>query len=151
MARSLAEIGLDSMCLSYVIDVLEGVSEPTDSLAAQRVALARAYFYTPGTLWTLPTVRREFERIKDPERRARHVSWTNSIFGVLPVNDLAAVERRAAMPRTRMYPACTPSSSGARSLETSAERVRARRSTRPYDGDILRVAQRGGRAPAEPA
>ena len=42
MLASLSEIGLDSNCLSYVIDALEGVSEPTDNLAAQRVALVRS-------------------------------------------------------------------------------------------------------------
>ena len=53
----LSQIGLDSNCLSYVIQALEGVSRPTDALADQKIALVRLYIYTPGTLWTLPTVR----------------------------------------------------------------------------------------------
>src|SRR5438445_7116632 len=82
MLASLSEIGLDSNCLSYVIDALEGVSEPTGDLAAQRVALARLYLYTPGTLWTLPTVKEEFSRIPDRSRCASHASWTSVLFGV---------------------------------------------------------------------
>ena len=50
----LSELGLDSNCLSYVIDALEGAAEPTGQLAAQNVALVRLYLYTPGTLWTMP-------------------------------------------------------------------------------------------------
>ncbi len=47
--RDLSEIGLDSQCLSYFIDALEGVAALTDALAEQKVALVR--LYTPGTLW----------------------------------------------------------------------------------------------------
>jgi len=96
MNHSLAEVGLDSQCLSYVIDALEGVEKPTDNLAEQKVALVRTYFYTPGTLWTMPTVKREFERISDPVRRAKHQSWTSVLFGVCPLNNPEAVTRRAA-------------------------------------------------------
>ena len=37
--RDLSEIGLDSQCLSYLIDTLEGVVAPADRLAEQRVVL----------------------------------------------------------------------------------------------------------------
>lgn len=96
MTDSLSEIALDSNCLSYVIEALEGVAEPADDLAEQKVALVRLYFYTPGTLWTLPTVKEEFSRIKDPARRAKHESWTNVLFGVRPLNCPAAVRQRTA-------------------------------------------------------
>ncbi len=96
MPHSLSELGLDSNCLSYLIDAMEGVAEPTDDLAEQKVALVRLYHYTPGTLWTLPTVKEEFLRIADPMRRARHDSWTNVLFGVRPVSDPGAVAMRAA-------------------------------------------------------
>jgi len=95
MAKSLSEVALDSNCLSYVIDALEGIGEPEDALAEQKVALVRLFLYTPGTLWTLPTVKREFSRISDPKRRAFHESWTNVLFGVRLLNDPGAVRRRA--------------------------------------------------------
>jgi hypothetical protein len=95
MAKSLSELALDSNCLSYVIDALEGIGEPTDALAQQKVALVQLFLYTPGTLWTLPTVKREFSRIPDPKRRAAHESWTNVLFGVRPLNHPDAVRRRA--------------------------------------------------------
>jgi hypothetical protein len=96
MATPSSEIGLDSNCVSYVIAAMEGIGEPTDSLAAQKVALVRLYLYTPGTLWTLPTVQEEFSRIRDEPRRSSHESWTSVLFGVRRVNDPAAVERRAS-------------------------------------------------------
>lgn len=96
MSPSLSELGLDSNCLSYVIDALEGVAEPTDSLAEQRVALVRLYLYTPGTLWTMPTVRQEFSRIRDPVRRGKHESWTGVLFGVRRLNNPEAAKVRAA-------------------------------------------------------
>jgi hypothetical protein len=50
----------------------------------------------PGTLWVTPAVERECLRIRDEARRNSHVSWTSVLFGVRPLNDGAAVERRAA-------------------------------------------------------
>jgi hypothetical protein len=91
-----SEIGLDSQCLTYLISALEGVAAPTDSLAEQKVALVRLYLYTRGSVSVTPTVKREFLRIRDEARRASHVSWTSVLFGVRPLNDAAAVERRAA-------------------------------------------------------
>ena len=92
----LSEITLDSQCLSFLIDALEAVARPTDSLADQRIVLAHLYFYTPGALWVTPTVKEEFERIKDAARRDSHQSWTSALFGVRAVNDPAAVECQAA-------------------------------------------------------
>ena len=86
---------VDSHCLSYVIDLMEGVPVPSDALAEQRIALARIFFYTPGTLWTTPTVEAEFARIADPTRRANHQRWTNVLFGVRLPSDPEAVKIRA--------------------------------------------------------
>jgi hypothetical protein len=93
--KSAAEIGLDSQCLSYLLDAFEGVGPPTGDLAEQKLALVRLFLYTPGTLWITPTVEREFLRIRDPKRRSNHVSWTNVHFGVRPISDPDAVRRRA--------------------------------------------------------
>jgi len=91
----LLEVGLDSMCLSYLIDALEGVGPPVDALADQKVALVRSYLYTEGTLWVTPTVQTEFMRIKNDARRENHRSWTSVLFGVRPLMNPARVERRA--------------------------------------------------------
>ncbi len=90
----LSEITLDSNCLSFLIAALEGIARPTDNLTDEKIALVRIYLYTSGTLWVTPTVKREFERIKDAAKKGRHQRWTSSNFGVRPVNDPSAIKRR---------------------------------------------------------
>ena len=93
-SQALHEVGLDSMCLSYLIDALEGVGPPADALADQKVALVRSYLYTEGTLWVTPTVQTEFMRIKNDARRESHRRWTSVLFGVRPLMNRVVVERR---------------------------------------------------------
>ena len=90
------EIGLDSQCLSYVIDGLEGVEAPKDALASIRIALARLFFYTPGTLWVTPTVEVECARIRRIDRRILHERWIAPLFGVRPPLDPQRVIERTA-------------------------------------------------------
>ncbi|MDQ3831011.1 MAG: hypothetical protein M3361_17280 [Candidatus Tectomicrobia bacterium] len=37
--------------MSYIIDVMQGIEEPKDNLAAEKIALFRTYLYTEGTLF----------------------------------------------------------------------------------------------------
>jgi hypothetical protein len=48
--------GLDSNCLTFLLEALEGIAEPTDALAAQKIALVRLFFY--GTPLLARTQRR---------------------------------------------------------------------------------------------
>ncbi len=68
------EIGLDSQCLSFLIDAFIGVSAPSDALAEEKLALARISLYTPGTLWVTPTVVSECTRIRHEDRKSLHES-----------------------------------------------------------------------------
>lgn len=79
-------MGVDSNCLSFIIDALEGIEKPTDSLAEQRIALARIFFYTGQTFFTMPTVKSEVENIRDSIRKAKHESWMMTHFGTLPIH-----------------------------------------------------------------
>lgn len=94
MTPETREVGLDSMCLSYLLDALEGVGAPEDALAEQKVSLVHLYLYTEGTLWVTPTVETEFKCIKNDARRESHRSWTSVLFGIRPLSNTAAVERR---------------------------------------------------------
>jgi len=93
------QIGLDSQCLSYLIDGLEALTPPAGELETIRVSLARLYFYTPGTLWVTPTVKAECARIRNEMRRALHTSWMGVIFGVRQPLDLRRIEERAGQLR----------------------------------------------------
>jgi len=89
-------VGLDSQCLSYLIDAASAVSEPTDPLADQRKALLRAWFYGPGRFFVSETVLSECARIRGTDRRQLHESFGAITYWGLPVRDAGAVARREA-------------------------------------------------------
>jgi predicted nucleic acid-binding protein len=91
-------VGLDSQCLSYLLDCIAGVSEPTDPLAEERKALLRLWFYRPGAFAFIltETVMSEVARIRNQDRREYHEDFVRTLFLNYPVRDLAAVQDRAA-------------------------------------------------------
>jgi hypothetical protein len=96
MTRSV-QLGIDSQCLSYVIDAMASVSPPTDVLSEQKIALLRLFFYLPNTLWVTPTVTQECARIRNIERAALHQSFINVLFGELQLKDASEVHRRGVL------------------------------------------------------
>ena len=89
-------IGLDSQCLSYLLDGIAGISEPTDPLADEKKALLRTWFYQPGTFILTETVISEVAKIRNLDRRRFHESFIQTLFLDYPVHDLAVVQARAA-------------------------------------------------------
>jgi predicted nucleic-acid-binding protein len=89
-------VGLDSQCLSYLLDGIAGIDEPTDSLAEEKKALLRSWFYKPGTFVLTETVISEVGQIRNVDRREFHNSFINTLFQDYPVQDLNAVQARAA-------------------------------------------------------
>jgi len=88
------QLGLDTQCYSYLIDGMSGVSKPNDNLAPQRIALLRLYLYLPGTLWITKTVAEECARIRSTTRAQLHQSFSQTIFGELPLRNPAAIRER---------------------------------------------------------
>lgn len=93
---STKHVGLDSQCLSYLLDSIVGISEPMDSLAEEKKALLRTWFYQPGTLILSETVISEVAKIRNLDRRRFHESFIQTLFLDYPVRDLATVQARAA-------------------------------------------------------
>ena len=56
---------MDSQCLSYLIDAVQGSSAPSGDLAAEKIALFRTYLYTEGTLFVTPHVIEECAKIRN--------------------------------------------------------------------------------------
>jgi len=77
-------VSLDSNCLTFLLEALEGIAKPTDALADQKIALVRLFFHG-APLLTTPTVRSEAEQISDPARQAKHQSWMMTHFGTVPI------------------------------------------------------------------
>jgi hypothetical protein len=94
LALSRVQIGIDSQCLSYVIDAFAGISPPTDALAIQKLALVRLFFYLPGTLWVTPTVTVECAGIRNVDRAELHESFIRVLFGEMPLRDSSSVNSR---------------------------------------------------------
>lgn len=89
------QIGLDSQCLSYMLDAIEGIDEPTDSLASEKKALLRSWVYKPGTFTLTETVMSEVGRISNIERRKLHESFIGTHFIASHVRDHTAIQARA--------------------------------------------------------
>ena len=90
------QIGLDSQCLSYLLDGIAGITEPRDALAEEKKALLRIWFYQHGTFILGETVISEVAKIRNLDRREFHQSFVRTLFLDYPVRDLAMVEARAA-------------------------------------------------------
>ncbi|BAO28821.1 type II toxin-antitoxin system VapC family toxin [Sulfuritalea hydrogenivorans] len=91
------QVGLDSQCLSYLLDGIAGISEPTDPLAPEKIALLRSWFYRSGTFTLTQTVAAEVADIPNPERRELHQSFMRTLFLDYPVQDAQAVQNRAEL------------------------------------------------------
>jgi predicted nucleic acid-binding protein len=91
-------VGLDSNCLSYLLDSIANIEEPTGQLANEKIALLRSWFYKPGAFPFIltETVISEVARIRDIERHKFHESFIQSLFLDYPVSNLTAVQARTA-------------------------------------------------------
>lgn len=87
-------VGVDSQCLSYLIDTVVGVEEPTDILAEEKKSLIRAWFYQPGTFYVTETVVKECSNIRNIERRELHDNFIAPLFVDAPIRDNSSVESR---------------------------------------------------------
>src|SRR5262245_21263519 len=86
-------VGLDSQCLSYLLDAISGISEPIDVLAGEKKALLRSWFYKPGTFILTETVTSETSRIRNIDRRNFHESFISTLFLEYPVQNLDVSEK----------------------------------------------------------
>lgn len=89
------KIGLDSQCLSYLLDAIVDIEEPFDSLAEEKKALIRIWLYPPVTYYVTETVLSETEGIKGKERRDFHKSFIDTLFLDSPIRNPSAVNNRA--------------------------------------------------------
>ena len=88
-------VGLDSQCLSYLLDGIEGIEEPKDPLADEKKALLRSWFYMPGTFILTETVISEVSNIRNSDRREFHEGFIRTLFLDYTARDKNKVEVRA--------------------------------------------------------
>lgn len=73
-------IGIDSQCVSYLIDAIHNVELPTDDLAAEKIALFRTYLYTSEMFYVTQTVSDECAAISDKKKRDQHIDYLQKFF-----------------------------------------------------------------------
>jgi len=91
----LSRIGIDSNCLSYLIDSASSEARAKTATSEEGVALVRIWFYGTERLHVTETVAAECFEIKDPERKAIHAAFTSQSYWGVPVRNAEAVRKRA--------------------------------------------------------
>lgn len=92
-------LALDANVLTYFIDVINAApQEPTGRLAEEKVALVRIFLWMPtaACFKLVPTVKGEYENIRDKPKLDSHDSWVMThISQVRPLPNEAAVISRS--------------------------------------------------------
>ena len=94
MSHEAHRVSLDTQCLSYLLDGIAGIIEPTDSLAEERKALLRTWFYRPGTFVLTETVMGKVANIKNIDRRKFHQDFILPLFHDDSVRNPSLVAKR---------------------------------------------------------
>lgn len=89
------KIGLDSNCLSYLLDAITHVSEPSGELKDERIAIVRAWFYVTGTYYVSETVISECARIRDTDRQKLHTDFITVLLFDEPARNSLVIKTRA--------------------------------------------------------
>jgi hypothetical protein len=88
-------ICIDSNSLSFLIDAMTIGRKPDGEVAAEKIALLRIYLYRDEILCISPTVKAEYEKIKDEKNRRNHQDVADILLGDTQPSDLKAVELRS--------------------------------------------------------
>jgi len=88
-------IGIDSNCLSYLINAASSEARAETATSEEGVALVRIWFYGTERLHVTETVAAECSEIKDPGKKAIHAAFTSQTYWGVPVINAEAVRKRA--------------------------------------------------------
>lgn len=88
------DIAIDSNCHTYLVDAMYSCEQPVDKLANQKIALLRIYLYRNKILHISPTVKLEYQKIKETSKKERHDGVSNVLLGDVPKSDYKITENR---------------------------------------------------------
>lgn len=89
------KVGLDSQCLSYLIDAIYEVNCPVDTLSNEKVSLVKIWFYKHNNYYVTETVISEVKKIRDIERKELHEDFIRTLLLDFPVENVIDVNNRA--------------------------------------------------------
>lgn len=88
------KVCIDSNALSYLVDAMTSGIKPTGNEADEKLALLHAYLYRNDILYISPTVRIEYERIRDEKKRINHQEVADILLGEILLSDNDIVQSK---------------------------------------------------------
>lgn len=88
------KVSIDSNALSYLVDAMMNGKKPVGKEADEKIAMLRAYLYRDDILYVSPTVRVEYEKIKDDKKRRDHHEITEILLGDIFISDHSLIRIR---------------------------------------------------------
>jgi predicted nucleic acid-binding protein len=85
---------IDSNCCSYLVDAMVKSVRPTGDVAGEKIALLRIYFYSNDTLYVSPTVKAEYEKMKNEGERRNHQGVVDILLGDIQPTAICTLESR---------------------------------------------------------
>lgn len=87
---------IDSNAMTYLVEAIMNGGKPSGNVADEKIALLRSYLYREDTLYISPTVKEEYDKIKDEIKRQDHQGIADIILGDLSPSDITLIQSRAS-------------------------------------------------------
>lgn len=87
---------IDSNAMTYLVDAIMNGGRPSGNVSDEKIALLRSYLYREDTLYISPTVKEEYEKIKDGIKRQNHKGIADIILGDVSPPDRTLIDSRTS-------------------------------------------------------
>jgi predicted nucleic acid-binding protein len=91
---SAGRVCVDSNAMTYLVEAMSDGACPVGSVAAEKIALLRIYLYREDILYLSPTVKSEYQNIRDNLRRFHHEQMADILLDDITRVDSTAIEAR---------------------------------------------------------
>lgn len=99
-----SKVAIDSNCLSYLVIAMFSGEKPTGNQSEEKIALLRIWLYRGMPFRVPPTVKSEYERIRDRQYR----EWHNSTYMALLEDVILSCDAEVLESHVQEYSAIHP-------------------------------------------
>ncbi len=85
---------IDSNAITYLVEAIMKGEKPIGDVADEKISLLRTYLYRNETLYISPTVKEEYEKIKNEIKRQNHQGIADILLSDISPPDITLVESR---------------------------------------------------------
>ena len=89
-----SSVCIDSNCYTYLVQAMTDGGKPTIEPVDEKISIYRIYLYRNDILYITPTVRAEYQRIKDNSKLTNHQNVDEVLIGDIPLADSKAIHER---------------------------------------------------------